>query len=152
MPTSAEDAQRVFLLFNYGVLFGADVIKWAEELVANADSPSNTLLELAWTKPDNTADIISHLNALTHGVDICEAFKRVLGVLYGYVKTHPMDAERISQRLLGTLVTLRNEKNAREFYFLYGIDDDFEHANHGRYFERAAVLEDFLGELQKFAE
>jgi ABC-type nitrate/sulfonate/bicarbonate transport system substrate-binding protein len=143
----AEDAQRVYLLFNYGTMSGADVVKWAEKQIDDSDSPSNALLELAWIHPDNTADIISVLNVLRQGADVYKSFEKILGFLYDYVKTHPAEAERISQRLLGTLVTLPDEKRRRDFYFLYRVDDDFD-----LNIERSATLKKFLDELRKFAE
>ncbi len=148
MLTLADDAHSVFLLFNYGVFSGTDVIRWAEKRVAESDVPTDALLELTWTLPDNTADIISHLNSLMRGAGLCSAFKKVLGNVYDYVASNPNEAERISHRLLGTLVTMRNDRDASQFYFLYRIDDDFEDV----YKERSAVLKCFLNELQKFAD
>lgn len=151
MSIFAEDAQRVFWLLNYGVMSGADVIKWAEDRVAGIDLPPDPLLELTWTKPENTAEIISHLNSLKNGADFSEAFRRVLSCLHDYIATHPADAERIADRLLNTLAGFPIEEKTREFHFLYRCSDYFEHAQQGREIEQSAVLKDFLSELQKFS-
>jgi hypothetical protein len=151
MSISAEDAQSVFWLFNYGVMSGADVIKWAEDQIAITELPSDPLLELTWTKPDNTAEIISQMNTLKNGADFPEAFRRVLSCLHDYIAAHPADAERIADRLLNTLAGVPIDEKTREFHFLYRCSDYFEHAQQGRDIERSAVLKDFLSELQKFS-
>jgi hypothetical protein len=152
MSSFADDAQRVFLLFNYGVMSGTDVINRAEDHVANSDSPSDPLLELAWASPNDTAEIISRLIVLTRGADIYIAFKKVLGYLYDYVMLHPTTAERITSRLLGTLIEIRHDTRAREFYFLYRCSDDFESVHQGEYVTRPTVLKFLLTELQKFTK
>ena len=67
MQTIAHDAQRMSLLFEYGVLTGDDVIAWSDSAIVQLDSLPDSLLQLSMTAPDKTGDIMSHLHQLSSG-------------------------------------------------------------------------------------
>src|SRR6202008_1667920 len=52
-----HDAQRMSLLFRYGVRTGNDVIGWADSAIVELDSPPDSLIELSMTAPEKTEDI-----------------------------------------------------------------------------------------------
>jgi hypothetical protein len=47
MQNIAHDAQRMSLLFTYGVISGGDVIAWSDSIIVQIDSPSDSLLQLS---------------------------------------------------------------------------------------------------------
>lgn len=150
MCALSQDAQRLSLMLQYGVLSGADVVRWADSQIVAQDSPSDALIELATTPTSQIADQLSHLRALASGADFWEAFRVLLGALHAHLTVHPERAEDIASELSRTVLWSDPGDVPGDLGFIYHFDDAFSHAREGIYGEPEAVLHEFRCELEKF--
>lgn len=148
MKTFAHDAQRMGLLFEYGVVTGSDVVAWADAAIVQLDSLPDSLLQLSLTAPDNTADIISHLRQLASGSDFWAALRSVIPQIRDYVVAHPERAECIANHLFFTACFAYN-KVPKDLKFMFRFDDAFSLAQDGVYGTPQDVYRDFVQELGK---
>lgn len=150
MPSLAQEAQRLSLLFKYGVVSAGELISWADSQIAELDSPPEALLELSITFPDDTGGIISRLHRLSAGADIWSAMRAALPRIRDYVTARPQDAEHIANHFYLTALTF--EPVPTDLRFLYRFDDAFYLAREGTYGDRETIYKDFLSELERFSE
>ena len=149
MQTIAHDAQRMSLLFQYGVLTGDEVISWADSVIVQMDSPPDSLLQLSMTAPDKTGDIISHLRQLSSGSDYWAALRSAIPQIRDFVVAHPDGAESIANHLFHTACHAP-DRVPKDLHFMFRFDDAFSLARDGVYGEPQAVYRDFICELEKF--
>jgi hypothetical protein len=148
MPPYAQDAKRLSLLFDYGVATDREVIEWADSQIVALDSPPDALMQLAVTRPTDTASIISHLHTLSTDAEFWPAFRAALARIYQHVVAHPTDAERIANDIYRTVLMFSDVPE--EFTFVYHFDDAFSLAREGTFGDEATVLREFTDELQRF--
>jgi hypothetical protein len=147
-PTSiTQEAQCVSLLFQYGVITSEDVIAWADRMIVEIGTPSESLLDLSTTSPCKTEDIISCLHRLSVGADLWAAFRNVIPKILEFILSHPEKAEGVAYHLFLTACYYTAPKDLR---FLYRIEDDFSLANEGVLGNRETVYQNFVDELKKF--
>ena len=149
MKTIAHDAQRMGLLFEYGIVTGKEVVAWADSAIVQLASLPDSLLQLSLTAPDNTADIISHLHRLASGADFWAALRSVIPRIRDYVVEHPDGAETTANHLFLTACFAHN-KFPKDLQFLFRFDDAFSLAQDGVYGTPQDVYRDFVQELGKF--
>ena len=150
MNSIAQDAQRVSLLFEYGILkFGA-VISWADATIAGMESPPQLLLELSMTAPERTDNILSSLHGLSEGADFWAAFRNVVPELRAFVASHPEIAEKIANQMYLTACMVGNLPE--DLRFLYYFEDAFSLARQETYGDIGAVYQDFLQEMGQVAK
>jgi hypothetical protein len=149
MAPFAQDGKRLSLLFDYGVVSEGEVIAWADAKIMEMKSPPDALLDLAATRPTDTASIISHLHDLCHDAELWPAFRAALASLYHYVAANPREAERIATAICRTLLTFPDLPE--EFSFVNRFDDAFLLARDGTYGDEATVQKEFIQELQRFS-
>jgi trans-aconitate methyltransferase len=147
MPPYAQDAERLSLLFHYGVASDREVIEWPDAQIVALDSPPDALMQLAVTRPGDTAAIMSHLHTLSADAEFWPAFRAALARIHQHVVAHPGDAERIANDIYRTVLMFSDVPD--EFTFVYHFDDAFSLARDGT-FDEATVLKEFTDELQKF--
>jgi hypothetical protein len=150
MPSIAQDAQRLSLLFRYGVVAVSEVISWADSQIAEMDSPPEALLELSTTSPSDTGGIISRLHRLSAGAEFWPALRAALPRIRDYVASRPQDAKRIANHFYSTATTF--EPVPTDLQFLYRFDDAFCLAHDGTYSDREAIYRELLSELERFRE
>jgi trans-aconitate methyltransferase len=148
MPPYAQDAKRLSLLFDYGVATDREVIQWADSQIVALDSPPDALIQLAVTRPTDTAAIISHLHTLSAEAEFWPAFRAALGRLHDHVVSRPADAERIANDIYLTVLMFPDVP--AEFYFAYRFDDAFSLARDGTFGDEETVRREFIHELQRF--
>lgn len=150
MSAIAQEAQRLSLLFEIGVIDAGSVIDWADSQIVAVDSPPIPLIELSATSSERVGDIISHLHALARGADFWRAFRSALSTLHGHVSAHPSDTERIAGELYRRAVFTAPGNIPDDLSFLYRYGDAFDLAHQGVYGEISAVRKEFICELEKF--
>ena len=150
MQTIAHDAQRMSLLFEYGVVSGVDVIGWSDSAIVQMDSPPDTLIQLSLTAPDKTADIMSHLHQLSSGSDFWAAVRSAMPQIHDFVVAHPDRAESIANHLYFT-ACFASGRVPKDLHFMFGFDDAFSLAHDGIYGDPQTIYRDFIHELEKFA-
>src|SRR2546425_5390685 len=126
MNSLCQDAQRVSLMFQFGLIRGQAVVDWADSQIIALDSPPPTLIELSTTPISRTADLLSHLGALASGADYWEAFRMVLGLFYQRVASHPERTGRLASELYSRLVStwprMVPDETPMDLQFLYEFD------------------------------
>ncbi len=148
MPPYAQDAKRLSLLFDYGVAAEREIIEWADSQIVALDSPPDALLQLAVTRPTDTAALITHLHTLDTEAEFWSAFRAVLARLHEHVLANPTDAERIANAIYHTILPFPDVPS--EFQFVYRFDDAFDLARDGVCGNTDAVRREFIDELQRF--
>jgi hypothetical protein len=150
MQSIAKEAQRISLLFDYGVLTGNEVIAWADSVIVELDSPPDSLIELSTVAPERTGDIISHLHRLSTGSDFWVAVKSAIPQIRDFIAAHPNRAEDIANHFYRTACS-RMADIPKELNFFFRFDDAFSLANQGILGERRDIYRDFINELTEFA-
>jgi hypothetical protein len=152
MQSIVQDAQRLSLLFQYGVLDAGAVIAWADGAIAQMDSPSDSLLELSTTAPDKTADILSHLHRLSSGAEFWPALRSAIPQIRDFIVAHPDRADAIANHLFLTACSFGVGDVPDDLHFLYRFDDAFSLAHEGTYGDLETVYREFIRELEKFTQ
>jgi hypothetical protein len=150
MLTIAQDAQRISLLFEYGVVSGTDVVGWSDSVILQMDSPPYELIELSLTAPDKTADIMSHLHQLSAGSDFWSALRSAMPQIRNFVVARPEQASSIAHHLFFTAV-LNPDNVPKDLSFMFRYDDEFWLAEGGIHRDPETVHRNFIHELSKFA-
>ena len=150
MSAIAQEAQRMSLLFEIGVIDAGSVIDWADSQIVAADSPPTSLIELSTTSSERVGDIISHLHTLAQGADFWPAFRSALSTLHEHVSTHPNDAGRVAGELYRRAAFTAPSSIPPDLRFLYRYGDAFDLAHQGVYGDMSAVRKEFICELEKF--
>ncbi|MDB6016486.1 MAG: hypothetical protein JWR19_975 [Pedosphaera sp.] len=149
LPPYAQDAKRLSLLFDFGVIAEREVIEWADSQIVALASPPDALMQLAVTPPNKTEDIITHLHTLGVEAEFCSAFTAALAQLHDHLVSHPADAERIAPDLFNTIYALQTDI-PDEFRFVNRYDDAFDLAKSGVCGDTETLRKEFIDELQKF--
>lgn len=150
MQSITQDAQRVSLLFQYGVLDAVAVIAWADEAIVQMESPPEALLELSTTAPHRTADILSSLHRLSSGAEFWPALGSAIPQLRDFVGFHPDRAESIANHLFLTVCGFGVGDVPDDLHFIYRIDDAFSLAREGTYGDTETVYREFIHEMERF--
>jgi hypothetical protein len=152
MQSIAKDAQRMSLLFQWGVATADEIISWADSLIVHMDSPLDSLLELSTTSPAKTGDILSCLHRLSGGADFWAAFRCALHRVRDYVASHPERAEAIANHLFLAACGFSVSDVPDDLHFAYRFDDAFSLAREGTCGEPQTVYRGFIHELDKFTQ
>ena len=148
MQSTPQDAQRVSLLFQYGVLDASAVIGWADAAIVQMDSPPDALLELSATAPEKTADVLSCLHCLSSGAEFWPALRSAMPQLRDFVVSHPERAESIAYHLFLTACGFGVADVPGDLHFIYRIDDAFSLARDGSYGDTESVYREFVHEME----
>ena len=152
MQSIAQDAQRVSLLFQYGVLDASAVIAWADAAIVQMDSPPDSLLELSTTAPDKTADVLSCLHRLSSDAEFWSALRSAIPQLRDFVASHPDHAESIANHLFLTVCRFPVSELPDDLHFIYRFDDAFSLAREGTYGDTETVYREFVHEMERFTQ
>jgi hypothetical protein len=150
MQSITQDAQRVSLLFQYGVLDASAVIAWADTAIIQMDSPPDSLLELSTTAPDRTADVLSYLHRLSSGAEFWPALRSAIPQLRDFVVSHPDRAESIANHLFLTVCRFPGPELPDDLHFIYRFDDAFSLAREATYGDTETVYREFVHEMERF--
>jgi hypothetical protein len=150
MQSIAQEAQRLSLLFQYGVFDAGAIIAWADTAIAQMDSPPDSLLELSTTAPDKTADILSRLHRLSSDAEFWPALRSAIPPIRDFIVAHPDRADAIANHLFLTACSFGAGDVPDDLRFLYRFDDAFSLAHEGTYGEAETVYREFIHELEKF--
>ena len=155
MPSLAQDAQLLKLLFQYGLIPSHAIINWADAQIISLSSPPAQLIELSTTPDSRTADLLSHLGALAADADYWEAFRAVLGFVAEAVSSHRETAVQSANKLYCFVVTTGPARSMpfdlpEDLQFLYRFLNDWDVAHTGIRGEPNALLEQFITRLQSF--
>jgi hypothetical protein len=150
MTAISQDAQRMSLMLQYGLVSGVEVVRWADSQIVALDSPPESLIGLSTTPPSQIADLLSHLRALASGADFWAAFREILGSLHDHVASKPTEAEHFANELYRTAVWFAPGDVPKDLSFVHRFDDAFSLARGGTYGQTEDVLRDFLSELERF--
>jgi hypothetical protein len=144
MSAINQDAQRMSLLFQYGVVPADEVIAWADSWIVRMDSPPDSLFELSSTSPSNTGDILACLRQLSAGADFWIAFRAALPRLRDYVASHRDRAESIADHLYRTACSFQDSGVPDDLRFVWRFDDAFSLAREGIYGDSENVYREFV--------
>lgn len=148
MPPYAHDAQRLSLLFGYGAATHREVIEWADSQIGALESLPDALLQLAVTRPGDTAAMLSNLLALSAEAEFWPAFRAALAHLHAHVIAHPHEAAQIAHHIYLSVATLSDVPD--EFSFVNHFDDAFTLARDGTFGDEDTVRREFIEFLRRF--
>ena len=148
MPAYTQDAKKLSLLYDWGLLSDDDIIGWAEVQTAQLASPPLVLLELADTKPGSTPSIIAYLHSLSSDAQFWPACRDALWQLHDHLLAQPQDTERMAYTLYHSV--LNGAEVPEELNFLSRYDDAFDLAKAGVSGDLASVRDAFIKELERF--
>jgi len=152
MALDPTEANRIRLLFFFGVVTPEQVIAWSNAQIEALADPPTALFELSSTCPSNTGGIITNLTALSCDGDYWKSLRAAMPQIYEHVEAHPDDAERLANELYLSVVRSSPDDVPNEFKFIYRFDDAFTLAREGIYGNPLAVHEEFLSELHLFVK
>ncbi|HTV39544.1 MAG TPA: hypothetical protein VMF08_03140 [Candidatus Sulfotelmatobacter sp.] len=84
-----NDARRMSVLFDYGIINGEEVVAWADSIIVKMDLLPDPLLALSLAAPEKTGDIISHLHQLSCNADFWKALRSAIPQIRDFVIAHP---------------------------------------------------------------
>ncbi len=149
MSALKQEAARELVLLKLGVSKPADIVNWADEIIANEPSPNFLLLELSTTPPARIDLFMSTLAELGQGSDYWSSVRDALPRLYDYLVANPDEAERVAGAL-DLVASAELSAMPSVFSFLLQIADEYHLAREGEYGTVAEVYADFLKELRRF--
>ncbi len=152
MHPITQDAQRINLLFHYGVFAADAVIGWADAKIVELNSPPDSLLDLSMTAPDKTADIDSCLNRLGSGAEFWSALRSAIPQIREFIASHPDGVESIANHLFLSVCRFPFSDVPDDLHFIYRFEDAFSLAREGIYGEPKTVYREFMHELEKFTQ
>ena len=152
MQSIKQDAQRVSLLFQYGVLDANAVIAWAAGVIVQMQSPPDALLELCTAAPERTADVLSCLHCLSSGAEFWPALRSAIPQLRAFVESHPDRAESIANHMFLTACSFGVGDVPEDLNFIYRFDDAFSLAREGTYGDTNTVRREFVHEMERFTD
>ena len=150
MQSITQDAQKVSLLFQFGVLDASAVIAWADTAIVQMEPPPDALIELSTTPPDRTADILSCLHRICSGAEFWPALRSTLPHIREFILAYPDRAAAIANDLFLTVCSFGISEVPDDLHFVYRFDDAFSLAHEGTYGEPETVYREFVHELEKF--
>ena len=139
--TIKNEAARLVLLLDVGVVTDAEVIAWADSLIVQIDKPSGMLIDLSLAKGGGIRDALS---SLAEGVDVWPTVGWAMPALIDYVTKHREKAVTVASAFYHIAVEQRYEVPAK-YGFFNSAEDDFALAEEGVFvFEEvyARFLED----------
>src|SRR5262245_28053964 len=125
MQSITQDAQRVSLLFQYGVLDAAAIVTWADEAIVQIESPPAALLALSTTALDKTADILSCLHRLSSGAEFWPALRSAIPQIRDFIVAYPDRADALANHLFLTACSFGISDVPDDLRFVYRFDDAF---------------------------
>jgi hypothetical protein len=143
MKDVPNDAARLSLLHDIGIVTSAEIVRWADDLIVSEEKPSYELIELSTSSGKNVRDA---LQALTAGADVWRPVEDALPRILEFVTTQPERAPIVARAFYHIAVT-QKYKVPDHFRFILGAEDDFDLIASG-VFVLADVYPDFVGDIK----
>jgi len=150
MKSIAQDAQRLSLLFQFGVIDAKAAISWADPFIVEMDSPPDLLIQLSTTAPEKTGDILSCLRALGLGADFWTAFRSTIPQIRAFIAFHPELAERVADHMSFIACTVGDVPE--DLFFINRYDDAFLLARQDMYGDVNTIREELIREMDEFGK
>ena len=151
MNSDAQDAEIMRLRLQSGLSSVANVVEWADEVIATRDNPQEWLINLSLSRTANPHDVVSILYSIAKGADRYAAIRTLLGEMFDVIIVDRGRARTFANALYQLAI-----ENAYEFppdlRFINGIDDEFCLATEGIYKTLDQEIDDFTEILRKFGE
>jgi hypothetical protein len=142
-----NDAARLSLLHDIGIVPSDEIVRWADDLIVSEEKPSQELIELSTSSPKAVGDA---LRALSVGAEVWLPVEEALPKILDHVVAHPDSAPIVARALYHIAVTQKYEV-PDSLRFTLGAEDDFDLAASGVLLH-ADVYAGFLEDLRAAAE
>jgi hypothetical protein len=149
MSSVAQEAACELVLLHLGVKSTADVIAWADRVIAREDKPDSLLIELSTTPPEQFNEVYEALSRLENGCAYWAAVREALSNVHDFVEQHPEIAERVAKGLC-PIVMKRGPKVPDDFIFMLSCDDAFDLARAGIFGDEKSATAHLLSDLVRF--
>jgi len=143
MKDVRNDAARLSLLHDVGIVSSEEIVRWADDLIVSEDKPSQELIELATSSGKVVRDA---LGVLAAGADVWRPVEDALPKILEFVIAQPDRAPIVAQAFYHIAVEQKYEVPDALRFFLRA-DDDFGLADSGVYL-LPDVYQRFVGELR----
>ena len=127
MNTIKDEAARLGLLLDLGVVSKEAVVKWADDLVIAAGKPSEALINLSASSKDQIPDALQSLAA---GADDWHVIDAALPLILSYVSPDPERA-RLAARKFYQIAVAHQYTVPDHLRFFLSAEDDFDLADDG---------------------
>ena len=127
MKTIEQDAARLAVLFDLGMVDAQEVINWADNAIISAGKPSYELIELSVSSPSN---ISKSLRSLSLGADVWTGISDALPFILKVLEEKP-ELARVVAREFYRLAVAENYSVPERYSFFVRADDDFDLAEAG---------------------
>jgi hypothetical protein len=124
-----NEAARLSLLHDIGIVSSEEVVRWADELIVGEPKPSREVIELSTASSKDVSDAIK---ALSTGADVWLPVENALPRILEFVTAHPDHAPIVARAFYHIAVTQKYEV-PDSLRFILSADDDFDLAASGVY-------------------
>lgn len=141
-----EDAEAFRLGLLAGTVTVPEVVSWADDAIAAAETPDATIIEIALAGRRSPADVVALLREVPGDADHARTVRRVFRGMLDALKGDPHRGAEIARGLYQ--LALNGELPEREFgWRAYDLEEAFHLAQTGIY-----RIQDALADLQRYLE
>lgn len=145
--TIKNEAARLVILLDVGVVSGAEVIAWADSLIVQMAKPSGILIDLSLAKGGGIRDALS---SMAEGADLWPTVGLAMPALIDYVTQHREKAA-IMAGVFYHIAVAQQYEVPDKYGFFNSAEDDFALAQEGVFvFEE--VYSRFLEDMRRSTE
>lgn len=144
---------NIILIYKYGLDVDyysiENVISICDTLIEKYDTVPYEIIEVALMSKDEKREIESKLDSILKYYDSIYATETLLGLVYLDLikeKIEIGNAIKLSYKILFKTQACHE----KTFYYLYSLDDSYELAINGNYFEVDTIKEEFIDEIKKY--
>jgi hypothetical protein len=129
MKDVRNDAARLSLLHDIGIVSSEDVVRWADGLIVSEEKPSQELIELSTSFAKGVGDA---LRSLAVGADVWPPVEEALSEILEFVTAQPDRAPIVARAFYHIAVTQKYQV-PDVLRFILSAEDDFDLAASGVY-------------------
>ena len=129
MKDLRNDAARLALLHDIGIVSSDEIVGWADDLIVSEDKPSQELIELSTSSPKAVGDA---LRSLAVGSDVWRPVEDALPTILDAVVAQPDRAPVVAKAFYHIAVAQKYEVPG-SLRFILSAEDDFDLADSGVY-------------------
>ena len=129
MQDIRNDAARLSLLHDFGVISANEVVRWADDLIVSEAKPCQELIDLSTSSAKGVGDA---LRSLARGADVWLPIEAALPRILEFVTAKP-DQAPIAARAFYHIAVDQKYEVPKTLRFFLNAEDDFDLAESGIY-------------------
>jgi hypothetical protein len=146
MKEVQNEAARLALLYDLGIIASDVVIRWADDLIVGSPKPSQELIELSVSRADDPASVSGALRSVAAGADVWSPVEAALPEILDFISAHP-DRAPLAAKAFYHIAVEQKYVVPDSLRFFLRSEDDFDLADSGVY-PLLDVYQRFVGDLR----